>query len=108
MGGEYGAALFTSKNYFAIPACPLESVYDPTGAGDTFAGGFMGYLAAQERTDAAALRRALVYGSGMASVTLADFSLRRFKRLRPAHNPGRDAGLLQPVKVEALADETPP
>src|SRR6266550_2259175 len=46
--GEYGAALFTKENYFAIPAYPLESVFDPTGAGDTFAGGFMGYLASQE------------------------------------------------------------
>src|SRR5712692_353021 len=46
--GEYGAALFTAKSYFAIPAYPLESVFDPTGAGDTFAGGFMGYLASQE------------------------------------------------------------
>src|SRR5215208_2602196 len=45
--GEYGAALFTKDNYFAIPAYPLESVFDPTGAGDTFAGGFMGYLASQ-------------------------------------------------------------
>ena len=49
--GEYGAALFTKERYFAIPAYPLESVFDPTGAGDTFAGGFMGYLASQVEID---------------------------------------------------------
>src|SRR3989442_9524704 len=53
--GEYGALMMTDGAFFFVPAYPLESVYDPTGAGDTFAGGFMGYLAAQERTDAAAL-----------------------------------------------------
>ena len=51
--GEYGAALFTPESYFAIPAYPLESVFDPTGAGDTFAGGFMGYLSSQETLDEA-------------------------------------------------------
>src|SRR5918993_1042780 len=54
--GEYGAALFTNESYFAIPAYPLESVFDPTGAGDTFAGGFMGYLASQEKLDESAMR----------------------------------------------------
>src|SRR6267142_1257852 len=58
--GEYGAALFTKENYFAIPAYPLESVFDPTGAGDTFAGGFMGYLASQEKLDESAMRRAMI------------------------------------------------
>ena len=57
--GEYGAAMFTKDEYFAIPAYPLESVFDPTGAGDTFAGGLMGYLASQEKLDEAALRRAM-------------------------------------------------
>ena len=65
--GEYGALLSTEGQLFFVPAFPLESVYDPTGAGDTFAGGFMGYLAAQDRIDAAAMRRAIVYGSVMAS-----------------------------------------
>src|SRR2546422_3254333 len=55
--GEYGAALFTNESYFAIPAFPLESVFDPTGAGDTFAGGFMGYLSSQRGLDEAAMRR---------------------------------------------------
>src|SRR5258707_6178194 len=53
--GEYGAALFTTDSYFAIPAYPLESVFDPTGAGDTFAGGFMGYLSSQDTLDESAM-----------------------------------------------------
>ncbi len=60
--GEYGAALFTAESYFAIPAFPLESVFDPTGAGDTFAGGFMGYLSSQRVLDEAAMRRAMIFG----------------------------------------------
>src|SRR4030095_13690938 len=63
--GEYGAALFTADNYFAIPAYPLESVFDPTGAGDTFAGGFMGYLSSQEKLDESSMRRAMIFGSVM-------------------------------------------
>src|SRR5256712_10590045 len=62
--GEYGALLMTEGTLFFVPAFPLDSVYDPTGAGDTFAGGFTGYLAAQDRGDAAAMRRAAVPGSG--------------------------------------------
>lgn len=75
--GEYGAALFTNDTYFAIPAYPLESVYDPTGAGDTFAGGFMGYLASQEQIDGAAMRRAMIYGSVMASFNVEKFGTER-------------------------------
>jgi sugar/nucleoside kinase (ribokinase family) len=79
--GEYGAALFTSDNYFAIPAYPLESVFDPTGAGDTFAGGFMGYMASQERLDEAAMRRAMIFGSVMASFNVEEFGTDRVRRL---------------------------
>ena len=79
--GEYGAALFTRDNYFAIPAYPLESVFDPTGAGDTFAGGFMGYLASQERLDEAAMRRAMIFGSVMASFNVEEFGTERVRRL---------------------------
>ncbi len=80
--GEYGALMLSNGAFFVVPAYPLESVFDPTGAGDTFAGGFMGYLAAQDRTDDAAMRRALVYGSVMASFTVEDFSLNRLTGLR--------------------------
>jgi sugar/nucleoside kinase (ribokinase family) len=79
--GEYGAALFTGGNYFAIPAYPLESVFDPTGAGDTFAGGFMGYLSSQERLDEDAMRRAMIFGSVMASFNVEEFGTERVRRL---------------------------
>ena len=79
--GEYGAALFTPDNYFAIPAYPLESVFDPTGAGDTFAGGFMGYLSSQEKTDEETMRRAMIFGSVMASFNVEKFGTERVRRL---------------------------
>jgi sugar/nucleoside kinase (ribokinase family) len=79
--GEYGAALFTKDNYFAIPAYPLESVFDPTGAGDTFAGGFMGYLSSQGKLDEAAMRRAMIFGSVMASFNVEEFGTNRVRRL---------------------------
>lgn len=82
--GEYGAALFTAESYFAIPAYPLESVFDPTGAGDTFAGGFMGYLSSQEKLDDAAMRRAMIFGSVMASFNVEEFGTARLERL--THN----------------------
>jgi sugar/nucleoside kinase (ribokinase family) len=80
--GEYGALMLTEDGFFMVPAYPLESVYDPTGAGDTFAGGFIGYLASQNAVDAVTVRRALVYGSVMASFTVEDFSLNRLARLK--------------------------
>lgn len=79
--GEYGAALFTSESYFATPAYPLEDVFDPTGAGDTFAGGFMGYLASQKTLDEASMRRAMIYGSVMASFNVEEFGTERIQRL---------------------------
>jgi sugar/nucleoside kinase (ribokinase family) len=82
--GEYGAALFTGDSYFAIPAYPLESVFDPTGAGDTFAGGFMGYLSSQDQLDEAAMRRAMIFGSVMASFNVEEFGTARVRRLTQA------------------------
>lgn len=79
--GEYGAAMFSQDNYFAMPAFPQEEVFDPTGAGDTFAGGFMGYLAASGQTDEAAMRRAMIYGSVMASFCVEEFGCDRLQRL---------------------------
>lgn len=75
--GEYGATLFTKGGYFATPAYPLESVFDPTGAGDSFAGGFMGYLASQDEITDETLRRAMVYGSVMASFNVEKFGTER-------------------------------
>ena len=80
--GEYGAALFTRDGYFALPAYPLETVMDPTGAGDSFAGGFLGYLASQDGADdEATLRRAMTYGSVLASFNVEEFGTERVARL---------------------------
>lgn len=79
--GEYGVLMFTADSIFAAPALPLEEVFDPTGAGDTFAGGFMGYLANTGDFSEEGLRQALVFGSVMASFNVEDFSLNRMKRL---------------------------
>ncbi len=81
--GEHGAALLTPDTTFFVPAYPIEDVYDPTGAGDTFAGGFVGYLARTDDVSADNLRRAVVYGSAMASFSVEDFSIRALKNLTP-------------------------
>ncbi|MGE0102620.1 MAG: PfkB family carbohydrate kinase [Blastocatellales bacterium] len=81
--GEYGAAFFTKDSYFATPAFPLESVFDPTGAGDSFAGGLMGYLAQADKIDETTLRRAVIFGSVMASFNVEEFSCDRLRRLKP-------------------------
>jgi sugar/nucleoside kinase (ribokinase family) len=81
--GEYGAALYTRDSFFAVPAYPLEAVNDPTGAGDTFAGGFLGYLDGNdaEVEDVAVLRRAMAYGSVLASFNVEEFGTERVRRL---------------------------
>lgn len=79
--GEHGALLFDSEGIFAAPAFPLPSVVDPTGAGDTFAGGFMGAIARADSIDSVSLRRAVILGSTMASFCVEDFSLDRFREL---------------------------
>ena len=79
--GEYGVGMFTGEDYFVAPAFPLDEVYDPTGAGDSFAGGFVGYLAQAETLDAPTLRRAVVYGSAVASFTVQAFGVERLKTL---------------------------
>ena len=80
--GEYGAALFTEEGFFALPAYPLETVVDPTGAGDSFAGGFLGYLASQEAsTDDTTLRRAMTYGSVLASFNVEKLGTERVRAL---------------------------
>ena len=79
--GEYGVLMFTADSVFAAPAYPLEEVFDPTGAGDTFAGGFMGYLANTGDLSEEGVRQAIVFGSVMASFNVEAFSLERMKRL---------------------------
>jgi sugar/nucleoside kinase (ribokinase family) len=73
--------VFSGDEVFALPAFPLRLVVDPTGAGDAFAGGFLGFLATQGSLETAALRRAAVAGSVMASFQVEDFSLERLLRL---------------------------
>jgi sugar/nucleoside kinase (ribokinase family) len=79
--GEHGAILYTRDFVFFAPGFPLEEVFDPTGAGDAFAGGFVGYLARAGSTDAVHLRRAMVYGSAMGSFAVERFGLDRFRDL---------------------------
>ncbi|MEE9219217.1 MAG: PfkB family carbohydrate kinase [Acidobacteriota bacterium] len=79
--GEYGVLMFSRESTFAAPAYPLESVLDPTGAGDSFAGGFMGYLANTGNFEEGAIRRAIIMGSVMASFNVEAFSLERLSSL---------------------------
>jgi cytidine kinase len=80
--GEYGASLFTREGFFSLPAYPLEMVIDPTGAGDSFAGGFFGYLDAHDgATDDDTLRRAMTYGSAVASYWVEEFGCERAEHL---------------------------
>lgn len=81
--GEHGALLFHEDSVFAAPAFPVERVVDPTGAGDTFAGGMMGYLASIGRTDFETLKAAVMVGTALASFCVEDFSLRRMRSLTP-------------------------
>lgn len=90
--GEHGALLYSEKispHYFIIPAFPLEKVVDPTGAGDSFAGGFVGYLAQAKETSPANIKKAMLYGTILASFNVEDFSLERFKRLNQAEIEAR-------------------
>jgi sugar/nucleoside kinase (ribokinase family) len=75
--GEHGALLFNSDQVFFAPALPLEDVYDPTGAGDTFAGGFIGYIASTKDTSFENMKRAIIYGSAMASFCVEKFGTER-------------------------------
>lgn len=79
--GEHGALLFTSDSIFSAPAYPLEDIFDPTGAGDTFMGGFIGYLAKHDKLDLDHLKRAIIYGSTIASFSVEKFSLERLQNL---------------------------
>jgi sugar/nucleoside kinase (ribokinase family) len=103
--GEYGAAMFTKETFFAIPAYPLESVFDPTGAGDTFAGGFMGYLASHDSLDEATMRRAVIFGSVMASFNVEEFGADRVRRLTPREINGRLNEFKRMTHFEAIPFE---
>jgi sugar/nucleoside kinase (ribokinase family) len=79
--GEHGALLFYHNELFIAPAYPLESIYDPTGAGDSFAGGFIGYLSKTEDHSYENMKRAVIYGSTIASFAVESFSIERIRDL---------------------------
>ena len=87
--GEYGVLMFNEDSVFGAPAFPLEKVYDPTGAGDSFAGGFMGHLAQSGGLDDGNFRRSIIYGSVMASFNVEEFSLDGLGRLTKTDVDGR-------------------
>jgi len=100
--GIHGVALFGRKSFFALPSMPLMKVKDPTGAGDTFAGGTIGYIARSNRLNENVLRRALVAGTVMASFCVEDFSCRRTAKLKPAEISGRARQLKEYSRVPAF------
>mgnify|MGYP001333177990 CR=1 FL=1 len=87
--GEYGVLAFNKDSIFAAPAFPLEEVADPTGAGDTFAGGLMGHLARADELNDSTLRQAIVFGSVMASFNVEEFSLNKLSKLTNNEIQGR-------------------
>ena len=100
--GEYGAALFTGDGFFALPGFPLEDVRDPTGAGDSFAGGFLGYLdGLAEDPDPAALRRAMAFGTVLASFNVEEFGTERVSRLTREEIDERYASLREMTHFDA-------
>ena len=100
--GEYGVLMTRAEALFAVPAMPLEDVSDPTGAGDTFAGGFMGYLASAGEITDAAVSRAIIAGSAMASFAVEDFGLDRLLRLTQDEVRGRFDAFKRLTHFEAL------
>ncbi len=98
--GEHGAHLFSNELEFISPACPIENVVDPTGAGDSFAGGFMGSLAAAGGLDPAGLKRAMVYGTVSASFTCEMFSVERLRNLGTDEIEDRYRRLVELTRVE--------
>ena len=104
--GEYGAALFSKEDegFFALPAYPLETVVDPTGAGDSFAGGLLGYLDSQGgATDGATLRRAMTYGSAVASYWVEEFGCERAERLTREEIDERYEAFRRMTSIEGVA-----
>jgi len=100
--GEYGVLMFNEDSVFAAPAFPLEEVFDPTGAGDSFAGGFMGHLAASDSLDDSTFRRAIVYGSVMASFDVEEFSLKGLSKLTKTEIEGRFGQFQKLTHFDAL------
>jgi len=98
--GEHGALLVAAESVFKVPAYPLQEVFDPTGAGDAFAGGFMGYLAKTGDRSAANLRRAMVYGAAMGSFAVEQFGIQGFEGVTLADVQARVRGFKELVHFE--------
>ncbi len=98
--GEHGAMLFHKTEVFYVPALPLEEVFDPTGAGDTFAGGFMGYLTANGKPTFENMKRGIVYGSAMASFCVEKFGIEGLKNLTQEQINSRVTQFTKMVKVK--------
>jgi sugar/nucleoside kinase (ribokinase family) len=100
--GEHGALLFNEDKVFFAPALPLEEVFDPTGAGDTFAGGFIGYLASSGDTSFESMKRAVIYGSAMASFCVEKFGTERLKNLTKEEIENRVQQFVNLVQFDAV------
>ena len=98
--GEHGAMLFHKDEVFYVPALALEEVFDPTGAGDTFAGGFIGYLAQQDSKSLMSMKRAIIYGSAMASFCVEKFSISNLKDLKPEDIKARAQEFVKMVQIK--------
>jgi len=98
--GEHGALLFNKHEVFFAPALPLEEVFDPTGAGDTFAGGFIGYLASRDETSFDAMKNAIIYGSAMASFCVEKFGVQRIVDLKNEELEARVQQFINLVQFE--------
>jgi sugar/nucleoside kinase (ribokinase family) len=102
--GEHGALMFSGDTVFFAPAFPLESVFDPTGAGDSFAGGFIGYLTRCDNLDEANMRRAVIYGSALGSFAVEKFSIERLMNLTRSEV---DARVRQLRELTTFEEELP-
>jgi sugar/nucleoside kinase (ribokinase family) len=102
--GEHGALLFNKNQVFFAPALPLEEVFDPTGAGDTFAGGFIGYLASTDDVSFENMKRAIIYGSAMASFCVEKFGVERIVKLSKKELDNRVQEFVDLVQFEITID----
>jgi len=100
--GEHGALLFYDDTIFFAPALPLAEVFDPTGAGDTFAGGFVGYLAPSGDLSFENMKRAVIFGSAMASFCVEKFGIRRLKEITQSDIKNRVSKFVQLVNFDAM------
>jgi sugar/nucleoside kinase (ribokinase family) len=100
--GSHGAQMYSAEGAFSVPAIPLQNVTDPTGAGDTFAGGLVGYLAAQEQLDEMAFRKAILVGSACASYVVESFSIARTRALAKHDILARCMKLYDMLRVEPV------